>query len=296
VFSPTSTQPGNVTVDGVGENSPFTEAMLQNIEFPGLSISDMMIRVRNATEARTLGNQVPWDQSNLREQFYFTELQVIDPQELGSTLSRILENPSMKEKLMVQLASVDGDLQSTVLLLGKQLPDTMRSAESSTQQKLSGTQVAGLAPSDGLAVVEKDVASALSSLVTGGSDEDDAAKVDISRRVQTELARVGCYRKAIDGDWGPGSKKALSDYFQRTKQARTSLEPDVNLLSDLFLRSGRICRQPVAAPRPVKTATMDRGDAAAKKGTAGRKPRAQRARPAAPPPDIGAGIGIGGIF
>ena len=59
--------------------------MLQNIEFPGLSISDMMIRVRNATEARTLGNQVPWDQSNLREQFYFTELQVIDPQELGST-------------------------------------------------------------------------------------------------------------------------------------------------------------------------------------------------------------------
>jgi hypothetical protein len=291
-----ATQPGNVTVDGVGENSPFTEAMLQNIEFPGLSISDMMIRVRNATEARTLGNQVPWDQSNLREQFYFTELQVIDPQELGSTLSRILENPSMKEKLMVQLASADGDLQSTVLLLGKQLPDTMRSAESSTQQKLSGTQVAGLAPSDGLAVVEKDVASALSSLVTGGSDEDDAAKVDISRRVQTELARVGCYRKAIDGDWGPGSKKALSDYFQRTKQARTSLEPDVNLLSDLFLRSGRICRQPVAAPRPVKTATVDRGDAAAKKATAGRKPRAQRARPAAPPPDIGAGIGIGGIF
>jgi hypothetical protein len=70
----------------------------------------------------------------------------------------------------------------------------------------------------------------------------------------------------------------------------------VNLLSDLFLRSGRICRQPVAAPRPVKTATMDRGDAAAKKATAGRKARAQRTRPAAPPPDIGAGIGIGGIF
>ena len=125
-----------------------------------------------------------------------------------------------------------------------------------------------------------------------------AAKVDISRRVQTELARVGCYRKPIDGVWGPGSKKALSDYFQRTKQARTSLEPDVNLLSDLFLRSGRICRQPVAAPRPIKTATVDRGNVATKKGTAGGKARVQRqkTRPAAPPPDIGAGIGIGGIF
>ena len=150
---------------------------------------------------------------------------------------------------MVQLASADGDLQSTVLLLGKQLPDTVRSTGNSTQPKLSGTQVAGLAPSDGLAVIEKDVASALSSSVTGGSMRTMRARFDLSRRVQTELARVGCYRKAIDGDWGPGSKKALSDYFERTKQARTSLNRMSNLLSDLFLRSGRICRQPVAAPQ-----------------------------------------------
>ena len=40
-----ATQPGNVTVDGSGTNSPFTSALLQSLEFPGLSISDMMIRV-----------------------------------------------------------------------------------------------------------------------------------------------------------------------------------------------------------------------------------------------------------
>ena len=47
-----ATQPGNVTVDGAGQNSPFTAALLNNVEIPGLSISDMMIRVRNETEAR----------------------------------------------------------------------------------------------------------------------------------------------------------------------------------------------------------------------------------------------------
>ncbi|TIQ82591.1 MAG: caspase family protein, partial [Mesorhizobium sp.] len=36
-----ATQPGNVAVDGSGDNSPFTTALLKNVEIPGLSISDM---------------------------------------------------------------------------------------------------------------------------------------------------------------------------------------------------------------------------------------------------------------
>src|SRR5262249_51931616 len=34
-----ATQPGNVAVDGSGDNSPFTTALLDNVEIPGLSIS-----------------------------------------------------------------------------------------------------------------------------------------------------------------------------------------------------------------------------------------------------------------
>ena len=120
-----ATQPGNVTVDGAGENSPFTAALLQNVEIPGLSISDMMIRVRNETEALTVGRQVPWDQSNLREQFYFTEQQVLDPALLSASLSRILSDPVAKEKLQIELAS--NDLQTAVLIVGQ----TLRSVDMS---------------------------------------------------------------------------------------------------------------------------------------------------------------------
>jgi hypothetical protein len=68
-----ATEPGGVTYDGAGDapNSPFTTALLKQIETPGLSISDMMIKVRNDVAEATGGQQSPWDQSSLREQFYF---------------------------------------------------------------------------------------------------------------------------------------------------------------------------------------------------------------------------------
>lgn len=66
-----ATQPNNVTSDGSGDNSPFTQALLSHVETPGISISDMMINVRNDVEADTYGKQTPWDQSSLRAQFYF---------------------------------------------------------------------------------------------------------------------------------------------------------------------------------------------------------------------------------
>lgn len=68
-----STGPGGVSADGIegAANSPFTSALLSHIETEGISISDMMIEVRNDVENATARKQVPWDQSSLREQFYF---------------------------------------------------------------------------------------------------------------------------------------------------------------------------------------------------------------------------------
>ncbi|MCU0831143.1 MAG: caspase family protein [Rhizobiaceae bacterium] len=66
-----ATQPGNITRDGAGDNSPFARALADNMVVEGISISDMMIRVRNQVEEATFAKQTPWDQSSLRSQFYF---------------------------------------------------------------------------------------------------------------------------------------------------------------------------------------------------------------------------------
>lgn len=69
-----STQPGNVALDGDGRNSPFTAALLKSIEVPGLTLSEVMIDVRNDVLRATARKQVPWDNSSLTGQFYFKPL------------------------------------------------------------------------------------------------------------------------------------------------------------------------------------------------------------------------------
>jgi uncharacterized caspase-like protein len=64
-----STSPGNVARDGDGRNSPYTTALLQYMQAPGLTISDVFIHVR--TKVRKETGQVPWELSSLEGQFYF---------------------------------------------------------------------------------------------------------------------------------------------------------------------------------------------------------------------------------
>jgi uncharacterized caspase-like protein/uncharacterized protein len=68
-----ATQPGHVASDGVGRNSPFSGALKSHIGAPGLSISDLMILVRNDVAQATGGQQIPWDHSALSERFYFKD-------------------------------------------------------------------------------------------------------------------------------------------------------------------------------------------------------------------------------
>lgn len=293
-----ATQPGNVTVDGNGQNSPFTTALVHNLEIPGLSISDMMIRVRNETEALTVGRQVPWDQSNLREQFYFTEQQTLDPAQLSASLSHILSDPVAKQKLEQELASYD--LQTAVLIVGQTLRSVDIAGQSPAAPPAGGTKVASLAQGEGMAETRRDVVSGLKTLIVGTAESQGGGGEtnSLARNVQTELRRLGCYRLDVDGDWGNGSIRALTDYYRNRKQPVASTDPTYELLSDLFLQSGRVCKQPVVIKKKDRAGTKlvsDDDGPSASRAKSGKKARANRA-PAAPPPDISGGIGIGGIF
>lgn len=66
-----ATEPGNVALDGRGPHSPYTAALLNHIATPGLSVSQMLIRVRREVVAKTNGRQVPWENSSLMGDFFF---------------------------------------------------------------------------------------------------------------------------------------------------------------------------------------------------------------------------------
>jgi hypothetical protein len=60
-----STQPDNVAADGKGRNSPFTRALVRNIEAPHEEFREILGQVRFAVMSETGGGQVPWDHSSL---------------------------------------------------------------------------------------------------------------------------------------------------------------------------------------------------------------------------------------
>jgi TolB-like protein/Flp pilus assembly protein TadD len=64
-----STSPGSVARDGKARNSPYTAALLQYMQAPGLTISDVFVNVRAKVKKET--GQVPWELSSMEGRFYF---------------------------------------------------------------------------------------------------------------------------------------------------------------------------------------------------------------------------------
>lgn len=71
VFRAYATQLDNVASDGIGRNSPFTRALLKHIGTKGISIQELMIRVRKSVMEETANKQIPWEEAALNESFYF---------------------------------------------------------------------------------------------------------------------------------------------------------------------------------------------------------------------------------
>lgn len=68
-----STAPGQLALDSVSfkRNSPFTAALLNHIETPGLEIKSLLVRVTKDVIEETKGMQRPWQNSSLEGDFYF---------------------------------------------------------------------------------------------------------------------------------------------------------------------------------------------------------------------------------
>jgi uncharacterized protein YecT (DUF1311 family) len=66
-----ATAPGEVAADGAGAHSPFTKAVLDHIETPGLTIEAVLRNVRRDVRAATSNGQLPEMWHRLENTFYF---------------------------------------------------------------------------------------------------------------------------------------------------------------------------------------------------------------------------------
>lgn len=66
-----ATQPGNTAADGNGENSPYTQALAENLRQPGLDVLRMFNRVGVDVKKVTGGVQQPWVSSSPLDSDYY---------------------------------------------------------------------------------------------------------------------------------------------------------------------------------------------------------------------------------
>ena len=111
-----STQPGNVAEDGFTENSPYTAALVETIQRPGLGILDMFNEVGLAVMEATKNRQQPWmTNSPIRAKFALVApVQPVTPGPSGTTGVGGPPGPTTKgqagpliEQSRVQLAAND---------------------------------------------------------------------------------------------------------------------------------------------------------------------------------------------
>jgi formylglycine-generating enzyme required for sulfatase activity len=68
-----ATAPGRVASDGLAENGMYTSELLKQMRVPGLSATEMFMRVRAEVMKQTSNKQVPWEASSLVGTFYFSK-------------------------------------------------------------------------------------------------------------------------------------------------------------------------------------------------------------------------------
>ncbi len=80
-------------------------------------------------------------------------------------------------------------------------------------------------------------------------------RYELARALQTELRRVGCYFGEIDGDWGSGSRRAMSGFTSRVNASLRVDTPDAIMLTMVRRFDGPACS---GACRSGETFTGDR--------------------------------------
>jgi uncharacterized caspase-like protein len=212
---------GTTASDGDGRNSPFTAALLRNIETPGLEISFLFRNVRDEVMSATKREQQPFVYGSLsKEAIYLkppatTSVQTTPvPTEAAASTEDERSWQSIKTRNYANLYEE----------LLERYPYSPHAIEARERlAKLKSTQTTSVAP-PGV------------SLTT-----DQSAAADLPRLLLGELRRVGCSRGINDGSWNIAAQRSLGLFNEK---ARTKFDVKVASLDALNAVRGkkdRVC-------------------------------------------------------
>lgn len=107
-----ATAPGMEALDGAGENSPFTAALVDIAKTPDLPIEQALKQIRLAVHAATQGQQTPWESSSLTGDFaFFGKAKAVTPDDsrrkTGQAWQQELRGKKTEDAFEIVLAEDD---------------------------------------------------------------------------------------------------------------------------------------------------------------------------------------------
>jgi Caspase domain len=302
-----SAAPGQEAADGRGRNSPFTAALLRHLPKPGLEVSVMLKEVTADVRRDTSNAQRPQQLSDMSKTFYFVNAapdSVAAPPAVAATppaapADRVdqfdaqfwqsAEAARECEPIRAYLRQFpNGRFIELARLAERRLcrtgPEFALPQPPPGPAPASASGPAPVAPSTGAATnVAIAVPAAAPPAVPAAPPA--ANVIEVGRKLQKELARVGCAVSGMetDGTWGGASRTALRSFNERTRSVAEIDRPTPEALEAVQSRKDRICPiacEPgtelhgtscVAAPRPLERSRR-----------ATRSPERERSRSARP--------------
>jgi hypothetical protein len=295
-----SSAPGQEAADGRGRNSPFTASLLRHLPKPGLEVSVMLKEVTADVRRETNNAQRPQQLSDMSKAFYFVKAEpvaVAAPSPGPATAPVAPTNPmDPVDVAFWQSAAAANDCESIRAYLRRfpngRFVDLARLSELRlcrpspppavppltpgpaaapaapalspvTQPTGAGTNVAVAAPTGAPQLA----APVVSPVVTPNV-------VDVGRKLQKELQRVGCAASGgeTDGTWDAASREALRSFNERTRSVAVVDRPTPEALDAVRSHKERVC------PMPCEAGTELRGTSCVAKPP-------ERSRRAARPPE-----------
>ena len=224
-----STQPGSVSLDGTGRNSPYAAALLDHIEIPGKDVSTVLVSVRNDVLKATAGRQVPWEHTSLTGQVFLRPA------------PRLAAGSGKDYDKQMEIAYWNSvrDAKSAAAFEAY-----LERYPRGTFAGLARTMIADLAqkpnaPTQADATIAAKEPAAGQKAALGGDDPRALA-----RALRKELERVGCTAGtagAADGSWDDRSKQALAEFSRHAKVSLPGDAPTAAALEAVQARKERVC-------------------------------------------------------
>jgi Caspase domain len=240
-----ATQSNQVAVDGTGRNSPFTGALLKEIEQPGLEIATLFRRVAANVERATGGRQLPELSISMSGEFY------LNTQETDvRAWVRVRESSSITDlqEFMRQYPQsfLTADARARIAALERE-QITQEVAERQRREQAEREKIEREHADREQAVAKPVGNNAIAVLTPPPEVQAPVATAALSGsalilEIKKELTRVGCYAGHLDDKWATIDTKSSIQKFLRFARLPTAPnEPTIDFLDAIRGRSERVC-------------------------------------------------------